>query len=49
MPGRPPIDKDKVKQLHAQGVSIKGIAERTGCTKGTVYGVLKLKKQRVAK
>ena len=45
MPGRPKVDPEKVKQLHAQGVSVNGIAERTGCSKGAVYGVLKLKKQ----
>ena len=45
MPGRPKVDPAKVKQLHAQGVSINGIAERTGCSKGFVYGVLKLKKK----
>jgi len=45
MPGRAKVDPAKVKQLHAQGVSINGIAERTGCSKGFVYGVLKLKKK----
>jgi hypothetical protein len=49
MPGRPKVDPKKVKQLHEQGVCVKGIAERTGCSKGAVYGVLKLKKQERAK
>ena len=49
MPGKPPVDKDKVRKLHAQGVSISAIAERAGCHKGTVYAVLKLKKQGGAK
>jgi len=42
-------DPEKVRRLHAQGVSINGIAERTGCSKGAVYGVLKLKKKEGAK
>lgn len=49
MPGRPPVDKDKMRQLHDQGVSVKAIAERTGCSKGAVYAALKLKKQGRAK
>jgi transposase len=49
MPGRPPVDAERIKVLHAQGVSINGIAKRTGCSKGAVYGVLKLKKQEGAK
>jgi DNA invertase Pin-like site-specific DNA recombinase len=43
MPGRPKVDPEKVRRLHAQGVSVNGIAERTGCSKGSVYNVLKLK------
>jgi DNA invertase Pin-like site-specific DNA recombinase len=49
MPGRPKVDPEKVKQLHAQGVSVNGIAERTGCSKGAVYGVLKLNKKEGAR
>jgi hypothetical protein len=49
MPGRPKVDHDKLRQLHDQGVSVKGISERTGCSKGAVYAALKLKKQERAK
>ena len=49
MPAKPKVDIDKVKQLHAQGVTVRAIAERTGYSKGAVYGVLELKKQRGAK
>jgi transposase len=49
VPGRQKVDPEKVKQLHAEGVSVNGIAERTGCSKGAVYGVLKLKKKEGAK
>jgi hypothetical protein len=49
MPGPAKVDPEKIKKLHAQGVSIYGIASRTGVSKGAVYGVLKLKSQGRAK
>jgi predicted Rossmann fold nucleotide-binding protein DprA/Smf involved in DNA uptake len=30
MPGRPKVDPEKIRKLHAQGVSINGIAARCG-------------------
>lgn len=49
MPGRQRVDPEKIRKLHAQGVSIYGIVSRTGVSKGAVYGVLKLKSQGGAK
>ena len=49
MPAKPKVDIDKVKQLHAQGVAVRCIAERMGYSKGAVYGVLRPKTQGGAK
>jgi transposase len=49
MPGRPPVDAERIKVLHAQGVSAYAIADRVGCSRGMVYGVLRTKTQGVKK
>ena len=49
MPGRPPVNAERIKLLHAQGVSAYAIADRVGCSRAMVYGVLRIKSQRVKK
>lgn len=45
MPGRPPIDKDRIRQLAAQGVQPKAIAERLGVSRTVVSKELKRAKR----
>jgi DNA-binding NarL/FixJ family response regulator len=41
MPGRPPVDADRIRELLAQGMTAKAIAERLGCSKSSVWTVAK--------
>jgi len=45
MPGRPKIDRDRVKQLLAQGVRQVDIARRLGCTKNGLHAAIQKMRQ----
>lgn len=49
MPGRQKVDPAKIRKLAAEGVSVYCIAERTGCSRAVVYGVLKLRQQEASR
>jgi DNA invertase Pin-like site-specific DNA recombinase len=46
MPPRTQIDKERVKQLAAEGLPPAAIARRAGCSTAAVYGVLRVYKRR---
>lgn len=49
MPGRQKVDPEKIRKLASEGVSAYCIAERIGCSRAVVYGVLQLRKQGAGK
>lgn len=46
MPPRTQVDRDRVKQLAAQGLPPAAIARRAGCSTAAIYGVLRNYKRR---
>ena len=49
MPGQTKVDHARVRELSAQGIAAKCIAERLGLPVGTVHYVLHKAKKEVAK
>jgi DNA-binding CsgD family transcriptional regulator len=41
MPGRTPVNVERIRELLAQGMTPKAIAERLGCSKSSVWTVAK--------
>lgn len=46
MPGRPPIDRQRIRELASQGMTPKTIAERLGVSRTVVCKTLKRERGR---